>query len=354
MFVEWFVWTPLELFDGVPIGRDAPPIAFPLGYGPWYSCDGFRVEPAGAWTAVGILPLSPAGDPDLQMHPASTGSKDGFGAYLVKSEGGLLGEPDFVIVNRNVAPWEPLDFGVLGFGGPEEFIIQRADGVHGGSIGVAGASLGPFSMEPDDILDMHEIEIDSSVVGTNLYISLDNLSGDADLGLAVYDKNLDYIERMNCVASADSAGDGEDEHLPPIIFFEAGSYGIVVYKTGSADFGKSNEYRLVFSTTDLVNAPLLEAPPERFALGTPRPNPFASETRIRYDVPAGGGHVSVAIFDIRGRRVATLVDGTEPTGRHTARWKGVDGAGHRVGSGVYFVRLESPTVREVRKITLLR
>jgi hypothetical protein len=354
MFVEWFVWTPLELFDGVPIGRDAPPLAFPLGWGPWYSCDGFRVEPAVAWTAVGILPIDLAGDPDLQMHPASTGSKDGFGAYHVKSEGGLMGEPDFVIVNRNVAPWEPLDFGVLGFGGPEEFIIQRADGVHGGSIGLAGASLGPFSMEPDDILDMHEIEIDSSVVGTNLFISLDNLSGDADLGLALYDKTESYLSKMDCVAEADSAGDGEDEHLPPIIFFEAGSYGIVVYKTGSADFGKSNEYRLVFSTTDLVNAPLVEAPPERFALGTPRPNPFASETRIRYDVPAGGGHVSVAIFDIRGRRVATLVDGAAPTGRHTALWNGVDGAGRRVASGVYFVRLGSSTVREVRKITLLR
>ena len=89
-------------------------------------------------------------------------------------------------------------------------------------------------------------------------------------------------------------------------------------------------------------------------MGTPRPNPFAGETRIRYDVPAGGGHVSVAIFDIRGRRVATLVDGAAPTGRHTALWKGVDGAGHRAGSGVYFVRLNSPTVREVRKITVLR
>ncbi len=352
-FVEWFVWTPLDLPDRLPIVRETPPNPSPAGYGPWPSCDGFRVEPAAAWTAVGILPLGPMDDPDLLVHPMSTRSKDGFGASYAGSYE-FNGESDFAIVNRNVAGWEPVDFGVFGLVDIGEFIVQRVDAPYRGAVGLAGATFGPFGIGPEDVLDFHEIEIDGSVLGTTLYISLDQLGGDADLGLAIFDLNSDYAAGWEAAVRVNDAGDGQDEHLPPVTFALGGSYGIAVFKTGHADFGKSSEYRLAFSTTNVVDSPHVAAPPDRFALGAPRPNPFGPETRIRYDVPAAGGHVSVSVFDIRGRRVATLVEGHEPAGRHTALWRGLDQSGRKVGSGIYFVQLESPTAREVKKITLLR
>jgi flagellar hook assembly protein FlgD len=57
------------------------------------------------------------------------------------------------------------------------------------------------------------------------------------------------------------------------------------------------------------------------------------------------GEVSLAIYDVEGRLVANLVSGTKTAGEHTVQWDGLDGAGNRVASGVYFYRMEavSPT-----------
>ena len=93
--------------------------------------------------------------------------------------------------------------------------------------------------------------------------------------------------------------------------------------------------------------------PETFRLGAPRPNPFGTATSLAFEVPAGGGDVSLAVFDVRGRRVADLVRGVRPAGRHTATWDGRDSAGEHVASGVYFVRMETEAGRETRKITRL-
>ncbi len=49
--------------------------------------------------------------------------------------------------------------------------------------------------------------------------------------------------------------------------------------------------------------------PQAFALYQNVPNPFNPETTIRYDVPAGGGKVTLRVFDVSGRLVRTLVDG---------------------------------------------
>ena len=70
------------------------------------------------------------------------------------------------------------------------------------------------------------------------------------------------------------------------------------------------------------------------------PDPFRSSTTIRYALPTAG-HARLFVFDVRGRRVATLVDGFQPRGRHTLTWDGRSDAGPAVASGVYFVRLES-------------
>ena len=93
--------------------------------------------------------------------------------------------------------------------------------------------------------------------------------------------------------------------------------------------------------------------PGGFALAAPTPNPFTGETTVTFDLPAGGADVELAVYDLRGRRVAGLVDGARPAGRHAVTWSGIDGTGRRVSAGVYFVRLETASFQETRKITLL-
>lgn len=84
------------------------------------------------------------------------------------------------------------------------------------------------------------------------------------------------------------------------------------------------------------------------------PNPFNPTTRIRYDVPAGAGQISLRVYDVTGRQVRTLIDGFETEGRKSLVWDGRDDRGRQVASGVYYAVLLSEEVRLTQKMTLLK
>ena len=112
--------------------------------------------------------------------------------------------------------------------------------------------------------------------------------------------------------------------------------------------------------------PFLAAPPGRgddgegaveekipFCLIQNSPNPFNPMTSLRFGLPARQ-HVSLLIYDVAGRCVRTLVDGTAEPGWHDVVWDGRDDAQHRVSSGVYFCRLISQGSTSVKKVVLLK
>jgi len=84
------------------------------------------------------------------------------------------------------------------------------------------------------------------------------------------------------------------------------------------------------------------------------PNPFNPATAIQYRVPSTGGRVSLAVYDLAGRLVRTLVDGDKSGGEHTVVWRGLDDSGRQVGSGVYFYRLEVGGMKLERKMVMLK
>jgi hypothetical protein len=83
------------------------------------------------------------------------------------------------------------------------------------------------------------------------------------------------------------------------------------------------------------------------------PNPFNPSTTIRFDVPQAG-NVELVIFDLNGRRIATLVEGTVAAGNHQISWNGLSASGAEVASGVYIYRLNHMGSVLSRKLTLLR
>ena len=83
------------------------------------------------------------------------------------------------------------------------------------------------------------------------------------------------------------------------------------------------------------------------------PNPFNPRTTIRYTTPADG-RVEVAVFDLRGRRVARLVDGVRTAGPHETTWDGRDDAGRAAAAGVYLVRLRGAGAATSAKMVLAR
>ena len=104
---------------------------------------------------------------------------------------------------------------------------------------------------------------------------------------------------------------------------------------------------------DLTTAVAGDAP-ARPRLHPSQPNPFVTTTRIPFDMPPGGGHARLEVFDLGGRRVATLLDAPVGGGPQAAVWNGTDGSGRAMRSGVYLYRLETEGLRETRRLMLLR
>jgi hypothetical protein len=94
--------------------------------------------------------------------------------------------------------------------------------------------------------------------------------------------------------------------------------------------------------------------PVVFALYQNVPNPFNPVTTIRYDVPPGGGKVTLRVYDVSGSAVRTLVDAVESAGQKTVRWDGMNDHGEHVSSGVYFYRMTAPGFTKNRKMVLLQ
>lgn len=93
--------------------------------------------------------------------------------------------------------------------------------------------------------------------------------------------------------------------------------------------------------------------PRGWALAQNYPNPFNPRTSIRFDVPRPGP-AELAVFDLRGRRVVTLVDGPVEAGYHSVVWDGTDAQGRPLASGVYFARLRGDGFQRQRKMLLVR
>ncbi len=80
--------------------------------------------------------------------------------------------------------------------------------------------------------------------------------------------------------------------------------------------------------------------PAAFALYSAYPNPFNPKTRIEYDLPSKAT-IRLQVFDITGKLVATLVDGTQQVGSYQVIWKAKDRFGRHVPSGMYIYRLHA-------------
>lgn len=83
------------------------------------------------------------------------------------------------------------------------------------------------------------------------------------------------------------------------------------------------------------------------------PVPSRSNTSLAFDLPSSGP-VSIAIFDVAGRLVRSVVSDPRPAGRHTATWDGRSRSGVEAPAGVYFARLERGGDVLTRRIVLVR
>ena len=83
------------------------------------------------------------------------------------------------------------------------------------------------------------------------------------------------------------------------------------------------------------------------------PNPFNPNTEIRFRL-AKSEKVELVVFDILGRKVATILNATANAGKHVALWNGRDDFGYPVASGVYIYRLQTKNFVQSKKMILMK
>jgi endo-1,4-beta-xylanase len=102
-----------------------------------------------------------------------------------------------------------------------------------------------------------------------------------------------------------------------------------------------------FSNTTSVTSESKTTPKE-FTLGQNYPNPFNPSTTIRFTLPKSV-FVSLKVYDMVGREVASLLSGEMPAGGYSTEWNALN-----VPSGTYFYRLQAGAFVETRKLVLLK
>ncbi|MFQ5584136.1 MAG: T9SS type A sorting domain-containing protein [Calditrichia bacterium] len=93
--------------------------------------------------------------------------------------------------------------------------------------------------------------------------------------------------------------------------------------------------------------------PATFELAQNYPNPFNPTTDIEYTI-AQSGNYTLTVYNVIGQKVRTLANDYHPVGNYRVRWDGLDNAGIRVGSGIYFYTLQGKNLNLTKKMILLK
>jgi len=129
--------------------------------------------------------------------------------------------------------------------------------------------------------------------------------------------------------------------------------------TNAADYGVTTGASVwtnnARNSETVVNVVTVGGPPgaSGVQLGAPSPNPVSGALSYSVSLPRAG-HVHVAVYAVGGQRVRTLLDGELSAGRHGFSWDARNQGGSRLGSGAYYLRLESEGVRQSRKFIVIR
>ncbi|MFH1011934.1 MAG: PQQ-binding-like beta-propeller repeat protein [bacterium] len=122
---------------------------------------------------------------------------------------------------------------------------------------------------------------------------------------------------------------------------------VIAGYTQSFDYPDLDLY-VIKTGPDLAATPQFHALPEAIVLHQNYPNPFNVSTRIGFDLPKAVS-VKLKVFDLLGCEVVTLMDGVRTPGHYSIPFDG-----SKLPSGIYLYRLETGSLREVRKMVLLK
>ena len=93
--------------------------------------------------------------------------------------------------------------------------------------------------------------------------------------------------------------------------------------------------------------------PTGFSLGDNYPNPFNPTTTISFNVPEYSA-VSIAVYNLMGEKIRTLVADSRAAGNYQINWDGTDNHGNAVSTGMYFYELKAGDFKQVKRMTFMK
>jgi len=176
---------------------------------------------------------------------------------------------------------------------------------------------GDFDLITTDLSNGNKLWLND---GTGSFISLGQIFGNS------------HVLSVDC---GDIDGDGDDD----VIFGQLeGTGGNSVYFDESVLIGIDKE-----NSSGSIN----------YKLHNNFPNPFNPTTKLRYDLPEQA-FVQLAIYDLLGRQVTTLVNRVEEPGYRSVTWNGTDAVGKTVSAGMYLYVIKAGDFVQTRKMILLK
>jgi subtilisin-like proprotein convertase family protein len=130
-----------------------------------------------------------------------------------------------------------------------------------------------------------------------------------------------------------------------------GDWTLFISDNAGADTGTLNEWclKIVYGGGETGVGDM----PAVYSLGHNYPNPFNPSTTIKFAVPTAGP-VNLAVYDLAGRHVRTLVNADLPAAEHAVIWDGRADSGRQMASGTYYYRLSATGFEQTLKMTLIK
>ena len=173
----------------------------------------------------------------------------------------------------------------------------------------------------------------NGILPANLGFTSDNLNGPQNQQAIMWDRTGEPITR--------DAGNGQTLQMDSGVNWLPNAIG------DQMTISARSEIRITEAAAVDVPGPAAVAFAVRAA-----PNPAPGALRFTVALPKGS-HVRLGIYDLGGRRIATLIDRTLDPGSHTVEWAANDSQGHRLSSGLYLFRLTAGPLEQRGKVALI-
>ena len=206
--------------------------------------------------------------------------------------------------------------------------------------------------------------------GNNIYVNntiFVNHSGSANASIFVeQNEYLDTLQFSYCLFSyEESVGDGDTTNHYDFLetlynqnpeFCDIYSNDFTLAENspavGAGD-GGSNIGAFGVGCTEALSLVSTLPIPSEYILMQNYPNPFNPITTLRYDLPEDG-YVNIAIYDMLGREVKTLVNSKQDAGYKSVIWDATNDFDKPVSAGVYLYKIQAGEFVQTRKMVLLK